>query len=1192
MFSRRSTMENNLGIDIPPIMNNYKWKFAFKRLFLTYGYGWLGLIYSILFYVFIAGREVIWVYASKLWWIHLIYIIGSSVLLVVLVVLPCSLLRYALHSSRKFLRKKRKWKRIVPGRNSSEDKIQENIEAQMKEILGDAEDSENDEISENHSSIKKYLNIIFNFDRISLIIGQHYSITRDIILRCLFAILLFSGMVFSLTPYRIYNGVVHNYILAWIYSVVMTIIYSYCTITLIGNDVPEIILQDTFEYWNPFYRSFYLLLFSIVDGIAASSAPISSYKFETEQLVTWNQITHIASLFIPLGIWVGILPQPNVFFSWAFEFMQVYFHGGSPVSTNLRLTIMTIYSWIATLGIFFAYYYGSSILATILAAGLGFSLANGSFVHYTVRLIEIICKFTRTLPIFRRGILNDQSQPFFEDKGFIHQSEFKMATLFLLSIVAILISLVVGLILHFTKVLLPFNINTSTRNIWFYISYGYEGLLLLILIISRFHKLLNSQYLFNVLRNPLFRRLSSTPFRFYRILFHILACFILTIYLIFFTYRVDVLKSVTPSKPYQWFSYFAESMLLVRCFRWTWQNTYYSYAEVIFVSILEKIPFQSVGWDQLSFVFKLFIFGFGIHRLQTVGDRLKFLVQMYIAPLLKKKLRFKNWQLVYIANILGFPLLILFFVSSVILGVPLLPLFGLPLFFVASLRPQRTWSNSGLSFSNSDDSRFYEDLKYSLLKNISKQLNGGALMDHVHPGDILLFRSEMFIILVEILERGFGYTQVVIKGLELQTTSCHAEEATHLDGIVEELLSTNSSTINRHYFNTFEPLYTTQIDSFTISNISLVGVIDQIDAFDDFFTTLGQCIVWEVKKKLEQNAFTKEILDNLDAFPFDTFELNAAESYFPRAWYLFLLTEINGRSLTPPTMQHSARQIRVKVPIVEEDTIIENFDSDNKDPSNSSSESSSSESTDYETKDNLLFETANKDISNENVPNIPILKNLPDDRIHGLQVMNWTRTFIINVILALKKSNLGEDLNVFKIFEVFSGERFAFDNFIKGNELFKEIFENAFSKCVYLRLESKIYGLDFENDDFPSLRDNLKIISDSYSISCNSKQKLLKDRSITTYFTLDKSTVEYTNYKATYWRRSPVQFYVGKVNAETVRSIWANLNQEILYFTNDDDERLSIQALTLILRNMTIQSAEPPLGYPIFSSRSNVTSLP
>jgi hypothetical protein len=67
------------------------------------------------------------------------------------------------------------------------------------------------------------------------------------------------------------------------------------------------------------------------------------------------------------------------------------------------------------------------------------------------------------------------------------------------------------------------------------------------------------------------------------------------------------------------------------------------------------------------------------------------------------------------------------------------------------------------------------------------------------------------------------------------------------------------------------------------------------------------------------------------------------------------------------------------------------------------------------------------------------------------------------------------------------------------------------------------------------------------------------------------------------------QVQVGKLSTEVIKGIWASLNLELLYITNDDDERYSIQAHGTLLRNITIQSSEPPLGYPTFSGVYTVT---
>ena len=59
---------------------------------------------------------------------------------------------------------------------------------------------------------------------------------------------------------------------------------------------------------------------------------------------------------------------------------------------------------------------------------------------------------------------------------------------------------------------------------------------------------------------------------------------------------------------------------------------------------------------------------------------------------------------------------------------------------------------------------------------------------------------------------------------------------------------------------------------------------------------------------------------------------------------------------------------------------------------------------------------------------------------------------------------------------------------------------------------------------------------------------------------------------------------VGRLNSEVVRSLWASLNWELLYLTNDDDERYSIQAEERILKNLTVEVVDPPLGYPAYTS--------
>jgi len=62
------------------------------------------------------------------------------------------------------------------------------------------------------------------------------------------------------------------------------------------------------------------------------------------------------------------------------------------------------------------------------------------------------------------------------------------------------------------------------------------------------------------------------------------------------------------------------------------------------------------------------------------------------------------------------------------------------------------------------------------------------------------------------------------------------------------------------------------------------------------------------------------------------------------------------------------------------------------------------------------------------------------------------------------------------------------------------------------------------------------------------------------------------------------RFSVFEFRREVARAIWANLNSELIYYTNANDERFSIQAEKDILRNLLVHLAEIPLGYPVYAS--------
>jgi hypothetical protein len=71
-------------------------------------------------------------------------------------------------------------------------------------------------------------------------------------------------------------------------------------------------------------------------------------------------------------------------------------------------------------------------------------------------------------------------------------------------------------------------------------------------------------------------------------------------------------------------------------------------------------------------------------------------------------------------------------------------------------------------------------------------------------------------------------------------------------------------------------------------------------------------------------------------------------------------------------------------------------------------------------------------------------------------------------------------------------------------------------------------------------------------------------------------------------QRPACRMRVGKLNGEGLRAIWSNQTLELLYLNSDDDERCSIQANEMLLRNLCVSTAPSPFGYPIWQAPAHL----
>lgn len=158
----------------------------------------------------------------------------------------------------------------------------------------------------------------------------------------------------------------------------------------------------------------------------------------------------------------------------------------------------------------------------------------------------------------------------------------------------------------------------------------------------------------------------------------------------------------------------------------------------------------------------------------------------------------------------------------------------------------------------------------------------------------------------------------------------------------------------------------------------------------------------------------------------------------------------------------------------------------------------------------------------------------------------------------------------------------ALDWLTEKPELFQLVLK-AFRYTLKLMIDKASLG---PIEDFKELTDCLEEYESDWYIGLVSDEKwkeaVLQEKPYLFSLGYDPNMGVYTGRVLTL---QELLIQVGKLNAEAVRGQWANLSWELLYATNDDEERYSIQAHPLLLRNLTVQAADPPLGYPIYSSK-------
>ena len=111
-----------------------------------------------------------------------------------------------------------------------------------------------------------------------------------------------------------------------------------------------------------------------------------------------------------------------------------------------------------------------------------------------------------------------------------------------------------------------------------------------------------------------------------------------------------------------------------------------------------------------------------------------------------------------------------------------------------------------------------------------------------------LVRYQDRLIWVQVLERGYLYTSISIKGLELQETSCHTVEAARIDDIFsmsfEREKGFSCCEWNIHPLNVLRPYDAAILRTYSDARNQLTGVIDSPDSLKLITSSFVQALVW------------------------------------------------------------------------------------------------------------------------------------------------------------------------------------------------------------------------------------------------------------------------------------------------------------------------------------------------------------
>ncbi|XP_061599052.1 pecanex-like protein 4 [Cololabis saira] len=1024
------------------------------------------------------------------------------------------------------------------------------------------------------------------------------------------------------------------FVLSW----VTLCIAEYSLIVNTATETATFQAQDTYEI-TPLIRPLYIFVFIAVDLA-------NRFSNSVPELQLASQTLHVLFLFLPLLWALGILPPLDALLLWGMEQALVFGLGGSPMSSNFRLLLMFCLST----GVAVCNYFIPSTLGVVL-----FSVSTGFLLSLDLSQVDTVCRGSnaafRDFGLYRGGSPPPPPSSF----GWILGGR----ELLVYSSLLLVAMAEAGLLHHFLG-------SAQSQSLVAALQSPLSYLLLVVFCLCWALKEIQGAYVLGgVFLNPLYPKGMSSVQTFKqkskglymaatvrRALLYLVSPFAMTAFL-------------SMDKSLQLLDRVSVSVGFTRAFRVVWQSSEDALLQMAVVVLVQLVAGNNTlpGWSHLGTGIQLLLVGLLIDRLSQFLAKLKFTLTVLVTSWTEKKQRRQSAGTLLALNASLSPLLLAMVTLSALLSAPLLPLFTLPIFLVGFPRPQRSWPGPVGTACPCPDSIFYQQMSGSLASALRMAFARGSL-GSLAPGSHFLGRFQDRMVWIMILERGYGYCTVNIKGLELQETSCHTVEARRVDEVFEAAFERPerldfTQGFNLYWANALTPCAALAVRAYSDARNVLSGIIDSHENLrklqDDFMKALiwlllKYCVqrhkgfhwsneegsgIGGMKSQSSQLAHTTcnhppeavVVESNVSSFRFrqDSSSLTSFGDWSDEDDLFGPQATRRTVALVTAEVQpgHSALQTGNSLPgSVEMDSLYENMALSALQPLQPLGLG-------------IGMPAVDKGRNPEVFKESPYLNfSCPHSEVFNLPPGWRSAPFLPSRLLSLRPL-FPEEWFQFTLGQfglAVQGEAEDINKSLKEDEVLKELHVKVALSClISLGAESaftspsyiyRVYcgdipwteGLDWlaSSKDLYQLtlkafRFSFKLLFDQASLGpMESHEELfstLEDYERDWYIGL----VTEKGWRDSVLQEKPFLFslghdltmgtytgrvlslqeqlvQVGRLNGEGVRGQWANLSWELLYATNDDEERYSIQAHPFMLRNLTVQAADPPLGYPIYSS--------